>query len=281
MKSRALTIAREDFRRALRDRLLWGTFTLVSLLMIPTFWQSLRGSTFTVREKITYIPYDFRMYVVILVAVVAYNAIVGEREKGTIRLLIGLPGTRRDVIVGKLMSRVLIVLITLVPILLVLDVILAVKYGALYLDTYLPIALWIIAYGMLWSGFTVGLSAMFSSQYRTLAALTCTYLLFSSMVDIWSTFVLPIFSFLFTGTFSTRWYSSLGTGTEPLWVGFTGRLNPISAFLAGSEWVVSLTTSTTSTTQLLPNLFGIIVLTFFGCGPLVVGYWWFRRADLT
>ncbi|USZ66739.1 ABC transporter permease [Halorussus salilacus] len=281
MNSRTLTIAREDFRRALRSRLLWGTFTLISLLMIPTFWQSLRGGTFTVREKITYIPYDFRMYVVILVAVVTYNAIVSEREKGTIRLLIGLPGTRRDVILGKLISRVSLVLITLVPILFILDVILAVKYGTLYLDTYLPIAFWIIAYGVLWSGFTVGLSAMFSSRYRTLAALTCTYLFFSSMVDIWSTLVLPVFSFLFTGTFSTRWYSSLGTGTEPLWVGFTGRLNPISAFLAGSEWIVSLTTSTISTTHLLPNLFGIMVLAFFGGGPLIVGYWRFCQVDLT
>jgi len=280
MSSRVLTIAREDFRQALQNRLLWGAFALVFLLMVPTFWQSLGGRTFTITEKITYIPYDFRMYVVILVAIVAYNSVVGERESGTLRLLLGLPGTRRDVLLGKLLSRVSLVFLTLVPILLILDVILAIKYGTLYLATYLPVALWILLYGVLWTGFTIGLSATFSSQYRTLAALASTYLFFSSLVDIWSTFVLPAFSFLFTGTLSTSEYASFGTGTEPLWVSYTGRLNPIAAFLVGSEWVVSLVDPATQVTHVLPNLFGILVLVLFGVVPLFVGYVRFQRTDL-
>lgn len=280
MSSRVLTIAREDFRQALRNRLLWGAFVLVFLLMVPTFWQSLGGGAFTLKEKITYIPYDFRMYVVILVAVVAYRSVVGERESGTLRLLLGLPGTRRDVLLGKLISRVALVVLTLVPILVILDVILAIRYGTFYLATFLPVSLWILSYSILWTGFTIGLSAVFSSQYRVLAALASTYLFFSSLVDIWSTFVLPLFSFLFTGSFSTRWYSSLGTGTEPLWVSYTGRLNPIAAFLVGSEWIVSLTETATPVTHVLPNLFGVAVLVLFGVGPLLIGYWRFQSVDL-
>lgn len=281
MNSRALTIAREDFRQVLRDRLLWGAFVLVFLLMVPTFWQSLGGGVFTIKEKIMYVPYDFRMYIVILVAVVAYKSIVGEREAGTLRLLLGLPATRRDVIVGKLISRVSLVILSLVPILVILGAILTVKYSPFYLATFLPVALWILLYGVLWTGFTIGLSAMLSTQYRTLAALAGTYLFFSSLVDIWSTFVQPIFSFLFTGSLSTRWYSSLGTGTEPLWVNYTGRLNPIAAFLVGSEWFVSLTDSTTPVIDVLPNLFGIGVLVAFGVVPLLIGYQRFQRIDLS
>lgn len=280
MNSRVLTIAREDFKHALRDKLLWGAFALVALLMVPTFWRNSDSGVFTIRKVISILPFDFRMYIVILVAVVSYRAIVGERESGTVRLLLGLPGTRRDIVVGKLLSKIVMVVITLVPILVILDVILAVKYGTLYLDTVIPVFGLMILYAVVWTGFVVGVSAAFSTQYRTLAALICTYLFFSSLVDIWSTFVLPLFSLVFSGKFSTIPYQSLGTGTEPLWVSYTGRLNPIATFGITGKWLGSLADPATPTTYLLPNIFGIMMLVLFGFVPLLIGYYRFERADL-
>ncbi|MGM0592069.1 MAG: ABC transporter permease subunit [Halobacteriota archaeon] len=280
MSSRTLTIARADFGRILHDRLVWGAFALLCLLMIPTFWQSLNGSVYTTSETIGHLPMNFRLYVVILVATVALTSVVGERESGTIRLLLGLPGTRRDVVVGKLLSRCAALTITLVPIFVVLDVILLVRFGSLYLDTFAPIALWMLFYGLVWTTFTVGVSAAFTSWYRTLAAVAVTYLCLSSLVDIWSLLVVPLFVFVFTGTLSTYTGSSLGTGQEPLWYSYVGRLNPIASFVVGGDWVASVATSAGPVTQVLPNLFGIVVLLGFGAVPFLLGLRRFQVADL-
>lgn len=280
MTSRVATIARNDFERAVRNRLLWGTWPLVFLLMVPTFWQSLAGTNFTVREIVLNVTYDFRTYVVVIVAVVAYNAVVGERESGTVKFVLGLPSTRRDLVVGKLLSRTALVVVALVPILAVLDVVLLVRTGGLYLATFVPVAVWILLYAVAWTGFTVGLSAAFATQYRTLAAVTGTYLFYSTEVDIWGTFVRPAFAFVATGTPSTDAYVSLGSGTEPLWVAYTGRLNPVSVFAVGAESIAALVDPAATVGYPGANLFGVVVLVSFGLLPFLVGCRRFDRADL-
>ena len=280
MSSRVSTIALEDLQHVFRDRLVWGAFALVTLLMVPTFWGLLGSSVYSVETRIANLPLDFRMYLVILVAVISYNAIVSERETGTIRLVLGLPGTRRDLILGKLLGRLTAVLLALVPILIMLEIILLLRTGEHYLGTYTPIALWMIFYALVWTCFTIGLSATFSTQYRVLAALAVTYLSLSTLVDIWGTLVQPVFALLFTGSASTDAYATLGTGSGPLWVRYTGRVNPIQTFQSGGRWVASLVDPSMQITNTLPNVFGICILVIFGASPMLLGYYRFQRTDL-
>lgn len=270
MTARVLTIAREDFRHVLRDRLVWGGFALVFLLTVPPFWQSL-GNRAAATEQIGGLAYNFRLYAVILVAVVAVKSVVGERESGTVRLLLGLSGTRRDIVLGKLVSRVSILLAVLMPTFAILCVILVIRSGEPHIGTFVLTVLWMLLYGIVWTSFTVGVSAAFGSWYRTLAAFGVTYLVFSPALGFWQTLVLPLFAVPFTGSLGVGTVSSLGSGVAPVWYQYVGRLNPITAFVVGS---------TTHSTQLEPNLFGVVVLTLFGTVPLLVGYRYFERADL-
>jgi ABC-2 type transport system permease protein len=41
----------------------------------------------------------------VLALVASYLAIAGERESGTLKLLLGMPPTRREVVLGKLLGR--------------------------------------------------------------------------------------------------------------------------------------------------------------------------------
>jgi ABC-type transport system involved in multi-copper enzyme maturation permease subunit len=274
MTSRIRTIAREDVRHVLRDRLLWGALVLVFLLTVPLFWQVLGGHSSPI-EDIANLAYNLRIYVAILAGVIAVKSVVGERESGTVRLLLGLPGTRRDVVLGKLISRVSMVIVVLLMLFVSLAGVLLLRAGGQYLVVILPVALWTLLYGAAWTGLTVGASAAFDSWYRTLAAFGVTYIVFSPAVRIWETLVLPLLAVPFTGTVGVGATSSLGTGMAPVWYQYVGRLNPIASYVLGSVWVTDPNPSTIG-----PNLFGVLVLLFFGTIPLLVGYRRFERADL-
>lgn len=279
MSSRLSAIAREDFRHVLRDRLLWGGFALTFLLTVPNFWQSARGRVRdTALKAMGSLPYLLRTYVVILAVVVAYGAVVSERESGTVRLLLGLPGTRRDVVAGKTASRVATLLLALAPLLGVFAVVIAVKYGSLPVVPYAVLTGWILLYGVTWTLFTVGVSAAFSSRYRVLVAVLATYGFFSPVVDIWGLVVEPAFALLFTGTLSVPQTSANLSG--PLWYVYVQRLNPTFTFITADNWFLSFATPAESTLPSSPYLFGVLVLLLFGVVPLAVGHWRFERTDL-
>lgn len=110
-------VARKDFNDAVRSYWLWGlSVVFVGVLATPPaliFFDVIQVSApdgggggglstdayvFLMRDTMT-------LLVPIIAIVVAYASIVGERESGTLKLLLALPHSRRDVVVGKAVGR--------------------------------------------------------------------------------------------------------------------------------------------------------------------------------
>ncbi len=275
--SRLLTIARNDFRHALSDRLVWGTVILLGIMWLPSV-MSISPSVSPLREFVLSSVGDLMIFSLVVIAAVGYNSVTGERATGTVRLVLGLSGTREEFVLGKLLSRLVMVVLALGIALLVASGLAVRGYGISALIPFWVMAAWMLFYAVVWMGVAVGYSAAFSSQYRTLGALVGSFALFSPTVGIWRLFVHPLFALVFTGSFAIPQYETLAEA--PQWIHIMYRSNPLRGFAEMATWSITVLTGGTPITGLGLNLVG---LAFFGCCgalPLVFGMRRFERVDI-
>ena len=276
--SRARTIARNDFRHVLRDRLVWGAVLLLGVMFLPSVGSVSSSPSTALWEHTISMMADLISFSLVVFAAVGYNSITGERTEGSIRLVLGLSGTRRDVVLGKFLSRLSVVVIALGVVLFVASVQTVRTFGMHSLVPFWVMGGWMFIYGIVWTAITIGYSVAFSSQYRTLGALVATYALFAPALAFWGTFVYPLFAFAFTGSFSLPYFKTLADA--PAWMQVMFRLNPIKGFAGMVQWSVSMTTARTPVIGLGFNLLGITVFVALGAAVLLIGARRFEQADL-
>lgn len=107
-------VAEKDFRDAVRSRALLLLsvvfvvfFTAAAFFFADSVQQALQGSGQSVDSDsfLQALTTVTRLVVPLIGLILAYAAIVGERESGTVKLLLSLPHSRLDVVVGKFLGR--------------------------------------------------------------------------------------------------------------------------------------------------------------------------------
>ncbi len=283
MTSRVRTIAREDLRRLLRARTAQATFLLVAVTVGVFGWLNVSSgaaSGATAVEAVADLPFHLEAYLFVLVVGLSFGAVVGEREGATLRLLLGLPGTRRDVFVGKLLSRVAAVGLALIVLLAVLAVSVVVVYGQLPVVPFVVVAAWVLLYGAAWTAFAVGVSAALASRFKVLAMLVASYLLVSPLAQFWYQVVEPTAALVVTGSFSREPFIPVVEET-PEWALYVEALNPVVTFSRMGQWLVTIATGGQLAAPLGPVLASGLVVVLLGAVPAVVGARRFERADLS
>lgn len=106
------TVAKKDFRDAVQSRALWAlvsVFVVLSLtasyayVEVPEMFGEPGGATF---GGLLFFTVGLTgLFVPITAIVVCYKSIAGERELGSIKLLLSLPTTRSNVYLGKVIGR--------------------------------------------------------------------------------------------------------------------------------------------------------------------------------
>ncbi|WP_436930488.1 ABC transporter permease subunit [Halosimplex halobium] len=151
----------------------------------------------------------------------SYGAIIGERESGSVRFLLGLPNSRFDAYAGKYLSRsALLVAATAVGLL----VVAAVGFGVLGEPdavAFLLFTVATVAFGLLFVGFGLALSATLDSETQVTTGIISTYVLFRGL---W-----PVFQW--GGLYLTRPDGELGVRPYPEWYFYLGRLDPLNAYV--------------------------------------------------
>ena len=292
-------VARKDFEDAVRSKMLWAiTVLFVVFTAGGMFAVDLAFDDMQAFDALMWLSAPASLIVPITALIAAYLSIAGERESGSIKLLLGLPHTRRDVLVGKLLGRTGVVAVATFVAFAAGAVVLLVQYGSLPVVAFSLLGLLTFFFALTFVGIAVGISAMTATRARAMASAIGVFFIFELLWDVVPTGVY----YLVEGTVPNPAVQKL-----PAWYFFVQRLTPSNAYGAATTLAVnpdtarSLTVGAGGQTQAssqasngladfvvggeipfyLEDWFGLVVLAVWLVVPLALGYWNFRQADLS
>lgn len=109
---------------------------------------------------------------------IGYNSIVGERESGSIKLALGLPNSRRDIVFGKFIGRSAVLTVAILTAYSAVAVIALLTYESFAAVEFVLYTVTTVLYGMVYVAIGIGFSATMNSRPAALAGTTGLYLLF-------------------------------------------------------------------------------------------------------
>ena len=297
MTSTWADIARKDFEDAVRSKLLWGliavfvAFLLMSLLSADQLFPD--AVTVDAAKALAGVAMLAQLFVPGIALVAGYMAVVGERRSGSLRVLLGYPFSRRDVVVGKLAGRTLVTVTALAVGFAVASGLVVALYGTPDAAAFAAFVGSGVLLGLTFTGLAVGGSAAAATRGR---ARTLTIGSFTGMVFFWKPVV--------TGLYYAVTGSLPGVRAEP-WYFLLQRLNPLEAYRvvtgaaldervdevpkfpledvpenAPPELLEIANRVAGEVPFYLDEWFSVVVLVAWGVVPVVLGYLYFERSDL-
>lgn len=274
----SIAVAKKDFQDALRSKALWGlsvVFILLSLLIAYAFTEftaMMEVEEQTAQGLAYFLASQIGLFVSITAIVIAYKAIAGERESGSIKILLSLPHTRRDVLLGKVLGRSATLAVpTLIGLVAgaALGSVLMGEFAIVSLSALLVMSLLFV---VTYISIMVGISALTGSTSR------------ASMLTIGFFFVFEIL----WGVVSIGivWLTNgLSLPTEfPNWVYLVNQVPPSAAFTTGLTALMPGDIAGVASPEFeafyATPWVGIVMLAFWLVVPLAIGYWRFSKADL-
>jgi ABC-2 type transport system permease protein len=270
------TIARKEFDDALRSRMLWAIVALIAAMTSLSAALSLLvpeldgGAEMAVGGASQFAG----LLVPIMALVAAYLAIAGERESGSMKVLLGLPPSRGEVLLGKFLGRGGVVTIGLVLGFTVSGVVTLALYGELPLAAFVGTTALTAALGVAFVGIAVGISALSATRARAMTVSIAAYLGLTLLWDLLPNAVHLLVTGAMPGAVVPAWFLLLQSLSP------TGAYNALVQFLLlGGATAIEARIGGPAPGFLHPAVF-VAVLLCWTVLPLLVGYARFRRADL-
>ncbi len=268
---RLLLMARKDFRDSVRDRQLHYTGGL--FLLIAAAVGYFGGTNTSEGNQVVGFLFVGLVFLAPLVAIVlSYNDVVGKRSTGEMTVLLGLPFSRGDVVLGSFLGRYVLVAAISVASLLVTTVLSSVLGTAPELTAVAGAGLALLVLVLAFVAISIGVSANTANTTRAGGLAFGAFLLF--VVQLWNG--LPGLVNLVLGR----------VGAEPLpsnLVNVYHNLTPQAAvrnLLGPTFGVVEGGFAGSVVGAPLGELAGLVVLLFWVVVPVALGYYRFGEADL-
>lgn len=202
-----------------------------------------------------------------------YNSIIGERETGTIRLVLGLPNTREEVVLGKFLGRSAVLSTAILVSYTAVGLLAFVLYDSFSVRIFATYTSLTLLYGLVYIAIGIALSASVRSQTRAVAWAGALYLLFLIGWDLVVTILLT----------ATGNYYVPETG-GPTWIQTVFMTNPSTAFAYAARAFLpeygEISILLNPTEFFLQDRVGLVILCLWIVVPLGLGYCRFARADL-
>jgi len=277
-----VAVARKDFQDSIRSRWLWALSVLFVLFAAGLAYAftaipgigGISDETTTI-GLLSFLISPAGFLVPIIGMMIGYKAIVGERESGQLKLLLSLPHSREDAVLGKVLGRSASLSVGVIVGFAVAVVVVLVRLASFEPVAYVLFVLLTIAFGVVYVAVGVGLSSLTASSSRALALAVLFLVVFEF---VWGLVVLAV-RFVVNGfELSLEQLAS-----PPDWARFLGVLSPGDAYgNAAGALVPELGNGSGSAPEAfyLQDWFGFVVLAFWLVVPLAIGLYRFRSVDL-
>lgn len=287
---RALTVAKKDFKDAVQSRALWSLVAVIALVMtlvsygytqIPEAFGPSTEASFG--GLLFFTDGILSLFVPLTALVVCYKSLAGEREIGSIKILLSLPLKRSDAFFGKFIGRTGVLAVGLG-----VGLAIGLGLGSVFLGTVevIPLLIFLLAtlgFVAVYASIMVSLSALTGSTTRATTLAVGFFVLFELVWD-----AIPIGVVYVAEGFSLP-------ETLPDWVFLLTQVSPSTAYATamiallpdvaaeqGANVVVGsgeVDPSNAEPFYVTPEV-GLVVLAVWLVVPLLVGYSLFTRSDL-
>lgn len=285
-----MAVARKDFRDGIRSWSLIGLSILFALFIASVVYYRVEidpvGNGQGAPEMIRVLGSMFLpvYYLVPIVGtMVGYKAIVGERTSGSLKFLLGLPHTRRDVVFGKLLGRAGIVTVAVLIGFAVGGVVLSAFTTAFDAGDFLIFTAVTVLLGVTFVSIAIAFSATTKSSSLAIGGAITLVLLFLLLWALITHSLIP-YAASELSLMDPSATMDPSTPVPPDWLLFLERLNPTNAYVNA---VNSVLFPANGTQPGMPNQpfylegwFGFVILAFWLVVPIGLAYIRFERADI-
>lgn len=296
-----LVIAKKDFLDSIRSYAFWGVSVvfLVLVLAVIGLWEFTNGALAflagSVGGNVTLayvkvVAVAFKLVVPFIALLLGWKAIAGERESGSIKILLSLPHSRLDMVIGKLVGRTGVLWVAMVvgiglatlPALAILE---SFDFGI-----FLSFIVVTLLFGMSYVAIAVSVSSLTGSTSYAAAGMFAVFLVFyvvdnvlGLLIDIVMSTTDYIQGVTYTRTIDGQEFTQT---RAPNWAIFLKRFDP------GTAYENALTFLTPSSQSLNParfpdgvpfylsDWFAFLLLLAWIVVPLSLAYLRFENADL-
>lgn len=285
-----LTIAKKDFRDAVQSRALWAliaVFTAASVastyayVEAPDLLGSPAGATFG--GLIFFTVGLVGLFVPLAAIVVCYKSLAGERELGSIKLLLSLPTSRLNVFVGKVVGRGAVLAFGLgigLVVGLAFGSVLLAEVDALALVTFVVVTL---AFAAVYAAIVVGISGLTGSTSRATTFALGFFVVFELLWDVVPMGILYIVNGFTIPRSIPDWvYPIMQISPSSAYFSAVSALLPDLAGAASADPGSSVGAGVDATAEPFyasPEV-GIVVLVLWLVVSFLAGYYRFEAADL-
>lgn len=296
-----LTVARKEFSDARRSRVLLGVVGLFVLsvgvvtYLLVEFLFTGAGQDLT-SEELTAATVAFLSGIItqgiapigVLVPAIGlllgYNAISGERESGRIKLLLGLPHSRRDVVLGKLLGRAAVAAVAVVAGFLATALVLLVFAGGVSAGGVAVLLFVTLVFAVVYVSIGIAVSAVSPSSGWAVGLALGVVALFQLLWGaIFFVLRLVVFDDLAPGEPLPAWVRGVRSASPPdaYRKAVIATLEALSDLSDAAPGPGDGFGAPADAPLYLQDWFGFVWLALWAVVPLVVGYLRFSDADLT
>ncbi|MWG34314.1 ABC transporter permease subunit [Halomarina oriensis] len=260
------SVVKKDFNDALRSRRLLALVALFVLFIVGAEYllvEVIGGEVTSAEALVVSLLFPTMLLVPLIGLVTGYKAIAGERESGSHKLLLTLPHSRADVVLGKLIGRTAVVFVAILAGFLAGGVVAFALLGSYELTPFLVYLAITLLYALAFVSLGIGISASTGSTSVAVMASFGAFLLFQFL---WSFLVGLVDDHLFPET-------------NPEFLQAIAQFSPLSSYLTGINRFLN--------DGPVPDLpyyqegwFAVLVLVLWATVPVTVGYLRFRSVDI-
>ncbi|NHN47643.1 ABC transporter permease [Halostella sp. JP-L12] len=268
-------VLRKDFKDVRRARLIWAPAVLYTLFMLLFFWGQTQGPDPQFSLLIQSLAGMGGALLIPLIALVAaYLSIAGERESGSIKFLLGLPNSRSDVVLGKVLSRAAVVaagLLLAFAVGVVAAAVLVPDMAFEYGDYAIFIGLTVL-YAVTYVAIAVSISAVTASRSRAMGGAIGFFFVFNLVWNFLPVNPRNMVQFL---------ADQVGTDVSQNALDLIWASSPTGAYFGSLQLLSTGQFSSGGADPFyLEGWFMVLILLAWLVVPLAIGTWRFQRAEL-
>lgn len=295
-----LVIAKKDFLDSIRSYAFWGvsTFFLLVLLLVIGVWELTNGGIVLLtggggsatEAYINLVVTVFKLVIPFVALLLGWKAIAGERESGSIKILLSLPHTRLDMVLGKLLGRTGVLWVAML-----VGIALATLPALVILETFdfgifLSFILVTLLFGMSYVSIAVSVSSLTGSTSYAAAGMFGVFLLFYVVENVLGILIDAAVNFtdyIEGVTYQTQIGGDTITQTRPPnWAVFLKRFDPGTAYQSAYTFLSPGSQSLNPAKYpdgipfYLSDWFAFLILLAWIVVPLSLAYLRFEQSDL-